>query len=153
MPKTSAGIALFRRRGAALEVFLVHPGGPFWRRKDAGAWTVPKGAVEEGEDRLSAARREFEEETGMRPVGNCLPLGDYRQSAGKIVTVFALEGDIDPAALSSNSFTMEWPPRSGRIASFPEVDRGGWFSLEEAAAKLVKGQVPMLAALRRAVGQ
>jgi predicted NUDIX family NTP pyrophosphohydrolase len=151
VPKLSAGVLLYRRRQGGLEVFLVHPGGPFWRKKDAAAWTIPKGLVEEGEDEMAAARREFEEETGMHPEGECRALGSFRQPGGKTVIVFALEGDIDPDALRSNQFEMEWPPRSGRMARFPEIDRGGWFGLAEAGVKLLKGQVPMLSALRQAL--
>jgi predicted NUDIX family NTP pyrophosphohydrolase len=135
---------MYRRREAGPEILLVHPGGPFWRNKDAGAWSIPKGLYEEDEGPLAAARREFEEETGCRPDGDFIALGSFRQPGGKIVTAFAVEGDFDAAALRSNSFAIEWPPRSGRQASFPEVDRGEWFSPAAARVKLVKGQVPIL---------
>jgi predicted NUDIX family NTP pyrophosphohydrolase len=135
---------MYRRREAGPEILLVHPGGPFWRDKDAGAWSIPKGLYEEDENPVAAARREFEEETGCRPDGDFIALGNFRQPGGKIVTAFAVEGDFDVAALRSNSFTIEWPPRSGRQASFPEVDRGEWFSHAAARVKLVKGQVPVL---------
>jgi predicted NUDIX family NTP pyrophosphohydrolase len=135
---------MYRRREAGPEILLVHPGGPFWRDKDAGAWSIPKGLYEEDENPVAAARREFEEETGCRPDGDFIALGNFRQPGGKIVTAFAVEGDFDVAALRSNSFTIEWPPRSGRQASFPEVDRGEWFSPAAARVKLVKGQVSIL---------
>ena len=147
MPKTSAGILLFRRRPHGLEVLLVHPGGPFWARKDEGAWSIPKGEAHPSEDLLDAARREFREETGAAADGAVLDLGAFRQPGGKIVAAFALEGDFDPAALTSEPFTMEWPPRSGKTAAFPEVDRAAWFDLETAAGKILKGQSPILAAL------
>jgi predicted NUDIX family NTP pyrophosphohydrolase len=135
---------MYRRREAGPEILLVHPGGPFWRNKDAGAWSIPKGLYEEDENPVAAARREFEEETGCRPDGDFIALGSFRQPGGKIVTAFAVEGDFDVAALRSNSFSIEWPPRSGRQTSFPEVDRGEWFSPAAARAKLVKGQVSIL---------
>jgi predicted NUDIX family NTP pyrophosphohydrolase len=147
MPKTSAGILLFRRKGGSLEVFLVHPGGPFWTRKDAGSWTAPKGEFGEGEDPLEAALREFEEETGHRVDPPFRPLNPVRQKSGKIVSVWAAEGDLDPATLRSNTFEIEWPPRSGRLQRFPEVDRGEWFSLDRAEAKIRPEQRPILAEL------
>jgi predicted NUDIX family NTP pyrophosphohydrolase len=128
-------------------VFLVHPGGPYWAKKDAGAWSVPKGECEPGENALAAARRELAEETGLAPAGDFLPLGSFRQSSAKTVEVWAIEGDADPAQIWGNSFTMEWPPRSGQIKAFPEVDRAGWFTLAEAARKIVKGQAAILTAL------
>ena len=147
MAKRSAGVLIYRRSTTGIEVFLVHPGGPFWAKKDVGAWSVPKGECEPGEDGLAAARRELAEETGLAPAGDFLPLGSFRQSSAKTVEVWAVEGDADPAQLQPNSFTMEWPPRSGQIKAFPEVDRAGWFSLAEAARMIVKGQVPILTAL------
>jgi predicted NUDIX family NTP pyrophosphohydrolase len=144
--KRSAGLLLYRRKGKAFEFFLVHPGGPFWRRKDAGAWTVPKGAIEPGEDPLAAARREFTEETGFGVDGEFVALGDFKQPGGKHVAVWAVEGDCDPAKLTSNEFEMEWPPRSGKRQSFPEVDRGQWFSESEARGKFLVGQRPLLEA-------
>lgn len=144
MAKQSAGIVLFRRRDGQLQVFLVHPGGPFWARKDTGAWSIPKGEFED-EEPLIAAVREFREETGFElTTGDVRALGSARQSGGKVVHAFAVEGDLDPAALSSNTFTMEWPPRSGREQEFPEVDRGGWFTLNEARTKLHKGQIALI---------
>ena len=151
--KQSAGILLFRDRAGRLEVLLVHPGGPFWAKKDAGAWTIPKGAIEEGEEPLAAARREFEEETGTRPVGEALPLSPRRQPGGKLVLAWAVRGDLDATAVTSTSFTMEWPPRSGRQQEFPEVDRAGWFALDEARVKILKGQAPFLDDLQRRVGR
>jgi predicted NUDIX family NTP pyrophosphohydrolase len=151
MPKHSAGILLYRRREGGIEVLLVHPGGPFWARKDEGAWSIPKGEYETAEDPLAAARREFEEETGARAEGEAVVLGSFRQSAAKTVDAWAIEGEFDPATLKSNTFTMEWPPRSGRMLEVPEVDRAAWFTPEEAARKLLKGQRQILEALLRAV--
>jgi len=147
MAKHSAGILIYRQGATDIEVFLVHPGGPYWVKKDLGAWSVPKGECEPGEDGLAAARRELAEETGLAPDGDFLPLGSFRQSSAKTVEVWAVEGKADPARLQTNSFTIEWPPRSGQIKAFPEVDRAGWFTLAEAAGKIVKGQAPILAAL------
>jgi len=149
MPQRSAGILLFRRNASGLEVLLVHPGGPFWAKKDAGAWTIPKGGYEPGEDALAAAKREFEEETGARLEGEALALGAFRQSSAKLVDVWAVEGDFDPNDLNSNTFAMEWPPRSGRQREFPEVDRAAWFTPQAAADKILKGQRPILVALSR----
>jgi predicted NUDIX family NTP pyrophosphohydrolase len=142
----SAGILLYRRRGGALEVFLVHPGGPFWAKKDEGAWSVPKGLVSAGEEELACARREFTEETGFDPgrSGREKDLGTYRQPSGKHVHVWALEGDCDPTQLRSNTFELEWPPRSGQKKQFPEVDRGGWFDRAAALIKVTKGQREIL---------
>jgi predicted NUDIX family NTP pyrophosphohydrolase len=153
MPQRSAGILLFRRRGGAIEVLLVHPGGPFWARKDDGAWSIPKGEYAPGEEPLAAARREFEEETGAPVTGAAIALGAFHQPSGKIVEAWAVEGDFDPTTLKSNTFTLEWPPRSGRMREVPEVDRAGWFAPEEAARKLLKGQRPILEALLRRAGQ
>lgn len=151
MPKHSAGLLLFRRAGPKIEVLLVHPGGPFWAKKDAGAWSIPKGEYAAGEDPRAAAMREFQEETGLRPSGEPMPLGSFRQSSAKVIEVWALEGAFDPASLRSNTFSMEWPPRSGRMQSFPEVDSAAWFDLEEAQRKIVKGQQPALAVLSHRV--
>lgn len=147
MPKRSAALLLFRRRAGRPELFLVHPGGPFWAKKDDGAWSIPKGLYDENEDPLAAARREFTEETGFSADGDCLDLGAFRQPGGKIIHVFAQEGDADPARMTSNSFTLEWPPKSGRRQDFPEADRAGWFPPEEARRKLVPGQVAIVGAL------
>jgi predicted NUDIX family NTP pyrophosphohydrolase len=147
VPQRSAGILLYRRKRRGIEVLLVHPGGPFWAKKDEGAWTIPKGVIEPGEDAIAVARREFEEETGLRPEGELIVLGSFAQSRAKTIDIWAVEGDFDPAALKSNTFSMEWPPRSGRMATFPEVDRAQWFTPEEAAAKILKGQRPVVEAL------
>lgn len=153
MPAHSAGIALYRGLGAALEVLLVHPGGPLWARRDAGAWSLPKGEYEEGEDPVSAARREFAEELGSpAPEGELVDLGEIRQRSGKVVRAFGLEGDLDAAAIVSNTFTMEWPPRSGAAGEFPEVDRAQWFTLAEARERIIPAQVALLDRLERAVG-
>jgi predicted NUDIX family NTP pyrophosphohydrolase len=144
MPQRSAGILLFRRIGLAPEVLLVHPGGPFFAKKDEGAWSIPKGLLEADEQPLATARREFEEETGHRPAADATLIGEFKQPGGKIVIAFAVEGDFDLAGFRSNTFTMEWPPRSGRTAEFPEADRANWFGIEEARRKILKGQAPML---------
>ena len=142
--KQSAGLLLFRKGAGSLEVMLVHPGGPLWARKDEGAWSIPKGEVEPDEDALAAARREVEEETGARPSGTFIALSPVRQTGGKIVHVWAVESDFDPARLKSNLFEMEWPPRSGRMQSFPEVDAARWFGLDEARAMMLESQRPLL---------
>ena len=147
MGEFSAGILLYRRQADGVEVLLVHPGGPFWRKRDAGAWMMPKGGLEEGEDPLAAALREFEEELGTRPVGTPRPLCRVRQKGGKLVEAFALEGDLDADAIVSNEFQIEVPPRSGRFRSFPEVDRAAWFSLAKARAMILPSQSPILDAL------
>ena len=145
MAKRSSGILLYRGGGAALEVLLVHPGGPFWAKKDLGAWSIPKGEYEDGEDALAAARREFAEELGSPAAdGELVALGEVRQKSGKVVTAWALEGDIDADAVTSNTFTMEWPPRSGRTREFPEVDRAAWFGLDEARERILPAQAPLL---------
>ena len=143
--KTSAGILLWRRSGPGIEVLLAHPGGPLWARKDAGHWSVVKGEVEPGEDPPAVARREFAEETGHDlPDGPMVDLGEIRQRAGKIVRAWAVEGDLDPATAVSNTFEMEWPPKSGRRAEFPEVDRVEWFDLDEARHRIIEAQRPLL---------
>jgi predicted NUDIX family NTP pyrophosphohydrolase len=144
MPKRSAGLVMFRRSAGGLEVFLVHPGGLLWANKDRGAWTVPKGEYEPDEPPLDAARREFEEETGFVATGEFLDLGTIRQKSGKLVTAWAFEGDCDPANLTSNTCEIEWPPRSGRNLEIPEVDRGRWFSLDEARNYIREEQQPLL---------
>ena len=145
MAKLSAGILMYRGEGAALEVLLVHPGGPFWARKDRGAWSIPKGEYAEGEDPLAVAKREFTEELGSPPPqGGYAELGAIKQPSRKLITVFAVAGDFDPAGLSSNLFELEWPPRSGRLQSFPEVDRAAWFEPAEARDKIQRGQAPFL---------
>jgi predicted NUDIX family NTP pyrophosphohydrolase len=144
MPKTSAGLLMFRKRGAELEFLLVHPGGPFWKGKDAGAWTIPKGEIGEGEDALAAAKREFEEELGFKAEGTFIELMAIKQKGGKSVRAWAFEGECEPDKIKSNTFTMEWPPRSGQTAEFPEVDRAGFFNMEEAKEKINAAQVALL---------
>jgi predicted NUDIX family NTP pyrophosphohydrolase len=151
MPKRSAGLLLYRRKGESPEVFLVHPGGPFWAKKDLGAWSIPKGEYSEDEDALMAARREFQEETGFPAPPNPAPLGELKQAGGKIVVAWAAEGDCDPAKLVSNLCSIEWPPRSGRTIEIPEVDRAAWFSLDEARERILKSQQPFLDRLARMV--
>ena len=143
MPKESAGILLFRKGEDCLEVFLVHPGGPYWKNKDEGAWMIPKGEFED-EDALTAAKREFKEETGLEVEGDFKKMEPIRQSGGKVVHAFAVEGDVDPDTIQSNTFEMEWPPRSGKQQSFPEVDRASWFILKEARKKMLESQRPLL---------
>jgi predicted NUDIX family NTP pyrophosphohydrolase len=144
MARQSAGLLLYRQKDRGLEVFLVHPGGPFWAKKDLGAWSIPKGEYQSGEDPRAAARREFHEETGFATDGEFIELGTVRQAGGKFVSAWAAEGDCDPAKLTSNRFQMQWPPRSGRMMEFPEVDRGQWFSLREARERILAGQRPFL---------
>jgi predicted NUDIX family NTP pyrophosphohydrolase len=145
MAKQSAGILLYRGRGPALRLLLVHPGGPFWAKKDLGAWSIPKGEYEEGENPLAVARREFEEELGSpAPAGATSELGELVQPSRKVITAFAVEGDFDAGMFTSNLFEMEWPPKSGRLQSFPEVDRAQWFPLEEAREKILPGQRPFI---------
>ena len=151
MPKTSAGILLFRRGGKGLEVFLIHPGGPYYVKKDT--WSIPKGEYGAGEDPLAAARREFAEETGSAVEGKFVPLGEIRQPSGKLVQAWAVEGDFDPATLVSNRCAIEWPPRSGRQILGPEADRGAWFSVEAARPRIFKGQEALLDRLVRVVGE
>jgi len=153
MKRTSAGLLMFRRRGSNLEFLLVHPGGPFWKNKDLGAWSIPKGEYAEGEDALTAAKREFEEETGIAPGGDLLPLGEIKQSGGKIVTVWAFEGDCDADKIHSNTFSIEWPPRSGKTREFPEVDRAAWFPIQIARQKILKAQAEFLDRLIALVDQ
>ena len=149
----SAGILMYRRAGPQLEILLVHPGGPYWRRKDLGAWSIPKGELEAGEDAELAARREFMEETGVAVTAPLKPLGEVRQRGGKRVVAFAVEGDVDVRSIASNSFEIEWPPSSGRMQSFPEVDRAEWFELPAAHRKILAGQQPLLDRLSELVGQ
>ena len=151
-PRRSAGLLAHRRRGGALEVLLVHPGGPYWQRKDAGAWSIPKGEIDDDEDALAAARREFAEETGAAPDGPFVALPPCKLRSGKVVVAWAVEADLDVDRLRSDTFTIEWPPRSGTMASFPEVDRYGWFGLAEAAVKINAGQRALLDALASTLG-
>jgi predicted NUDIX family NTP pyrophosphohydrolase len=152
--KRSAGILMFKGRRSELRLLLVHPGGPFWATKDDCAWSIPKGEYDEAEDPLAVARREFEEELGpVAPAGGIIELGELVQPSRKRITAFALDGDFDPSALKSNSFEMEWPPKSGTKQSFPEVDRAAWFTPEEARAKILPGQRPFIDRLLQRLGE
>lgn len=142
--KKSAGLVMYRFKEGRLELFLVHPGGPFWVRKDDGAWSIPKGEYLHGEDPLEVARREFTEETGFEAQGEFLELTEIRQPGGKMVKAWAFAGDCDPSLICSNTFSLEWPPHSGRFSDFPEVDRAGWFESGAARLKILKGQVPLI---------
>lgn len=144
---------LFRQRDKKVQVLLAHPGGPFWSRKDQGVWTIPKGLIGPSESLLSAAQREFAEETGYRPGGEAIPLGSAKQPGGKVVHVWAIEEDWDPADLQSNTFEMEWPPGTGRLQSFPEIDRAPWFGIVEARLKILKGQAAFLDHLLETLGR
>jgi predicted NUDIX family NTP pyrophosphohydrolase len=152
MPKQSAGILIYRRRPAGLEVFLVHPGGPFWQSKDAGAWSIPKGEFSENDDPLQTAKSELREETGLTVDGPFVPLEPIRQRGGKVVHAWIVEADVEPGQVKSNTFSVEWPRGSGKLRSFPEVDRAEWFSLQEAAEKILTSQRPLLEQLQAAVG-
>ncbi|MHB9028234.1 MAG: NUDIX domain-containing protein [Candidatus Latescibacterota bacterium] len=149
MPRKSAGILLFRRSSGQLELFLVHMGGPFWAKKDEGAWSIPKGEFGDDEDLLDAARREFEEETGFPAVGEAIPLEPLKQPGGKVVHAWAMEGDMNPAEVESNTFAVEWPPKSGKWQRFPEVDRAEWFAVKEARRKILKGQAGFIDQLEK----
>lgn len=144
MTKQSAGLLMYRRRGKTLQVLLVHPGGPFWDKKDIGSWSMPKGEFSQDEDALKAARREFEEETGFLPTGNFIRVGAIKQPSGKLIHAWAFEGDLDAKKIKSNTFSVEWPPQSGKQQEFPEVDRAEWFTIETAREKIIKGQVEFL---------
>ncbi len=144
---------MYRRVGSRLEVLLVHPGGPYWRRKDDGAWSIPKGEMTAGEETGDAARREFTEETGMALTGPLEPLGEVRQRGGKRVIAFAIEGDVDVRTIKANTFELEWPPKAGRMQTYPEIDRAEWFDLPAAHAKILEGQRPLLDRLAELVGQ
>ena len=152
LPKKSAAVLLYRDGAEQLEVLLVHPGGPFWAKKDNGAWSLPKGEFTDDEDPEAAARREFQEETGMAFLGRLVPLEPLRQRSAKVVYAWAGKGDFDPSKLQTNSFTMEWPPRSGKTQQFPEVDRADWFSLEKAREKILPGQAGFLDQLQKLIG-
>ena len=152
MKNVSAGILLYRHAGAELQVLLIHPGGPFWRNRDAGAWMIPKGGIEPGESAEQAARREFEEELGAPLTADLVPLCRIRQAGGKWVEAFAAEGDFDPDRLASITFEMEWPPRSDRRINVPEVDAARWFGLEEAREKMLASQLPLLDAVAALIG-
>ena len=152
MGKVSAGLLMYRTTRGQLEVLLVHPGGPFWRRKDLGAWSIPKGEFSPGEEPLDAARREFHEETGCQPRAPFIPLTPVRQAGGKVISAWAFEGDWDPAQLRSDTFTLEVPRGSGKFHEFPEVDRAGWFDLPAARRRINPGQAPLLNELRKRLG-
>jgi predicted NUDIX family NTP pyrophosphohydrolase len=147
--KQSAGLLLYKFQDDSVRVLLVHPGGPFWKNKDDGAWSIPKGEFDAGEDPLIAAKREFREETGHDADGEFIPLEPLRQKSGKVIHAWACKGDLDPSAIASNTFELEWPPYSGRMQAFPEVDRAGWFTMKEAQRKIVPGQAGFLAALQQ----
>ncbi len=149
MAKISAGLLMYRRRRGVLEVFLVHPGGPFWVNKDEGSWSIPKGEYESGEDPFEVAKREFREETSCQATGEFIPLTPRKQPGGKVITAWALEGDCDASTVNSNTFSMEWPPRSGRQQEFPEVDRAGWFTILVGREKILKGQAGFLGELEQ----
>ncbi|HWE96003.1 MAG TPA: NUDIX domain-containing protein [Tepidisphaeraceae bacterium] len=149
MPQVSAGLLMYRIRRGTREVLLVHPGGPFFRKKDDGAWTIPKGQAATGEELLEAAKREFQEETGFAPVGQFLELAPIKQKSGKTVHAWAVEGDLDATAIRSNTFTMEWPPKSGKQVEFPEVDRAEWFDLETARKKIIPAQAALIVELEQ----
>jgi len=153
MSRQSAGLLVYRRRGETVELLLVHPGGPFWAKKDDGAWSIPKGEYADGEDPLEAAIREFREETAMNVSGPFRALTPVKQSGGKIVRAWAVEGDFDASAIKSNLFSLEWPPRSGRMQSFPEVDRAAWLRLDLARRKILRGQAPLLEELEKLLSQ
>lgn len=153
MPKVSAGLLMCRIRDGALQFLLAHPGGPFWKDRDAGAWTIPKGEIQQGEEPLAAAQREFEEEVGFKPRGRFIELAPITQKSGKIVHAWAFEGDCDPARFRSNTFKMEWPPHSGKFEDCPEVDRAGFFGMEEAKGKINPAQIPLLVEATQRLGQ
>ena len=153
MPKESAGLMLFRFRDGDLEVFLVHPGGPFWSKKDDGSWSIPKGEYAPPEKPLDAAKREFQEETGMNVDGDFMALESAKQPSGKIVHAWALEGECDPFAIKSNTFKIEWPPGSGKLSEFPEIDRAAWFPVKRARIKIQKGQIALLGQLQIKLGR
>jgi predicted NUDIX family NTP pyrophosphohydrolase len=152
MPRISAGLLMYRFHEYELQVLLAHPGGPFFANKDEGSWTIPKGEIEPGEDTIEAAKREFQEETGIVPTGSFIALSPIQQKGGKIVHAWAFEGDCDPTAVVSNTFTMEWPPKSGRQMAFPEMDRADFFGVPEAMRKIKAGQDALITELQRIVG-
>ena len=152
MPNRSAGLLLYRRTRPDPKVLLIHPGGPFWIRKDDGAWSIPKGLIEGDEHPLAAAKREFKEETGFLPRGRFIELGSFKQPSSKLIFAWAVEGDFDPRNLRCNSFSLEWPPKSGRMQAFPEADRAAWLKASEAARKITKGQLPIIQELFRRLG-
>jgi predicted NUDIX family NTP pyrophosphohydrolase len=152
MAKSSAGLLMYRRPQGVIEVFLVHSGGPFWEKKDLGSWSIPKGLFEEDEDPLEAAKREFKEETGFTVTGEFIPLTSLKQAGGKIIHAWAVEGDLDASSIKSNTFPMEWPPRSGKWKNFPEVDRAEWLTIDVAKEKILKGQIGFIEELLGIIG-
>jgi predicted NUDIX family NTP pyrophosphohydrolase len=153
MPKQTAGILMYRRRAGSVEVLLTHPGGPFWTRRDHGAWMIPKGEIDPGEDPMDAARREFHEEMGSPVTGTLRALAPIKQKSGKLVQAWAVEGDFDPTQLRSNTFQAEWPPRSGKMTEYPEVDRAEWFPIDAAREKILPAQAPLIAELVALLGE
>lgn len=151
MPRKSAGILVFKKIKDGLGILLVHPGGPFWSKKDLNSWSVPKGEFDENEEAFDAARREFKEETGFIPEGEFIRLEPVKQAGGKLVYTWAVEGDIDVSMIKSNLFKMEWPPKSGKFKEFPEIDRAEWFPIETAKTKIIKGQIPILENLEKLI--
>jgi predicted NUDIX family NTP pyrophosphohydrolase len=151
MSKKSAGILLYKIENKLLKVFLAHPGGPFWKNKDDAAWSIPKGEFEDNEDALEAAKREFHEETGKKISGKFIELKQVKQKRGKLIFAWAVEGDIDPAEIKSNEFEIEWPPRSGKRKSFPEIDKADWFDLTDAKKKIIEGQIPLIGELQETI--
>lgn len=151
MPRKSAGILVFKKIKDGLGILLVHPGGPFWSKKDLNSWSVPKGEFDENEEAFDAARREFKEETGFLPEGEFIRLEPVKQAGGKLVYTWAVEGDIDVSMIKSNLFKMEWPPKSGKFKEFPEIDRAEWFPIETAKTKIIKGQIPILENLEKLI--
>jgi predicted NUDIX family NTP pyrophosphohydrolase len=149
MAKSSAGLLMYRRRHGVIEVLLVHPGGPFWAKKDLGSWSIPKGLFEQDEDPLEAAKREFKEETGYQATGKFIPLTSLKQAGGKIIHAWAVEGNLDTSSIKSNTFPMEWPPRSGKWKNFPEVDRAEWLTIDVAKEKILKGQIGFIEELQK----
>ena len=153
MPQVSAGLVMYRKSGSSVKIFLVHPGGPFWAKKEEGAWSIPKGLVQEDEDKLEAAKREFAEETSIVPSGPFIDLGQIRQKSGKLVYAWAFAGNCDPPSIKSNTFTLEWPPRSGRMSEFPEIDRGEFFATAEALRKINPQQAEFVNRLKDRLGK
>jgi|SRR5215475_7766893 len=153
MAKLSAGLVMYRTKGAQVEVLLVHLGGPYWTKKDAGAWFIPKGEINPGEEELAAAQREFEEETGLKPIAPYLSLGSVKHKSGKKVSAWAFEGDCDPAAVRSNKFQMEWPPRSGKTQEFPEIDRAAFYTIEAAHEKMHPTEFEFLGRLTKLLSE
>jgi predicted NUDIX family NTP pyrophosphohydrolase len=151
MAKQSAGLLMYRKKNQSIQVLLIHPGGPFWAKKDLGAWSMPKGEFSDEEDGLKAARREFEEETGFLPTGQFMRLGAIKQPSGKVIHAWAFEGDLDAKKIKSNTFSLEWPPQSGKQQEFPEADRAEWFNIDVAREKIIRGQLEFIDELLRTI--